>query len=226
MPKLPTAQETANLLVQHVVQVHGIPFDIVSDRGPHLISRVWTSFCEAVGAKVSLSSGFHPQTNSQCESANQDLKAKLCCIAAKDPSSWGVHLPWVAYAVNSLSSSATGMSLFECSLGYLPPLFPEQEREIAVPSVKDHLRHCRMYVHIYLPNVHIWTTAQASLLCSVKQNRKTADKHQVLAPDNKPGQKIWLSSRDEPLKTDSRKLAPRYNGPYGTEKIINPMWSI
>lgn len=43
------------------VQLHGIPEDIVSDRGPQFNSRVWREFCSTLGAKVSLSSGCHPQ---------------------------------------------------------------------------------------------------------------------------------------------------------------------
>lgn len=42
--------------------------------------------------------------------------------------SWSSFLPWVEYAHNSLISSATGMTPFMASLGYQPPLFPEQER--------------------------------------------------------------------------------------------------
>uniref|UniRef100_A0AAQ4QR85 Gypsy retrotransposon integrase-like protein 1 n=1 Tax=Gasterosteus aculeatus aculeatus TaxID=481459 RepID=A0AAQ4QR85_GASAC len=73
LPKLPSALETANLLVLHVFRLHGIPLDIVSDRGPQFASRVWKAFCQALGASVSLSSGYHPQTNGQTERVNQDL---------------------------------------------------------------------------------------------------------------------------------------------------------
>lgn len=34
LSKLPSASETADLLIQHVFRLHGIPEAIVSDRGP------------------------------------------------------------------------------------------------------------------------------------------------------------------------------------------------
>ncbi|KAI2655590.1 Transposon Tf2-6 polyprotein [Labeo rohita] len=107
LPKLPTARETADLLVQHVFRLHGIPLDIVSDRGPQFTSQVWKAFCHALGATVSLSSGFHPQSNGQAERVNQELEAALRCVAMNNPSSWSSHLTWIEYAHNSLSSSAT-----------------------------------------------------------------------------------------------------------------------
>lgn len=74
LAKLPSAAETAELMVEHVFRIHGIPLDIVSDRGPQFTSRVWKEFCRALGATASLSSGHHPQSNGQTERANQDLE--------------------------------------------------------------------------------------------------------------------------------------------------------
>lgn len=65
LPKLPSALETAHLLGVHVFRLHGIPQDIVSDRGPQFVSRVWKGFCAALGVGASLSSGYHPQSNRQ-----------------------------------------------------------------------------------------------------------------------------------------------------------------
>ena len=48
LPKLPTASETAQLLVKHVFHLHEIPADLVSDRRPQLISQVWKSFLPGV----------------------------------------------------------------------------------------------------------------------------------------------------------------------------------
>ncbi len=83
LPKFPTARETADHLVHHVVR---FPWDIVSDRGPQFISQVWRAFCQALGPTISLSSGLHLQINGQMERAYQDLEA-LQCVAAINPSS-------------------------------------------------------------------------------------------------------------------------------------------
>ncbi len=64
---LPTALQTAELLFNQVVRYYGIPEDIVSDRGPQFISRVWKAFFSLLGVTVSLSSGYHPQSNGQTE---------------------------------------------------------------------------------------------------------------------------------------------------------------
>ena len=86
--KLPSALEAADLLVKHVFRLHGIPTEVVSDRGPQFISSVWKKFCSSVGAKVSLSSGYHPQTNGQTERLNQELETAIRCVTTKDPSTW------------------------------------------------------------------------------------------------------------------------------------------
>ena len=45
----------------------------MSDPGPQFTSRVWKTFMEQLGVTVSLSSGYHPQTNGQMERLNQEL---------------------------------------------------------------------------------------------------------------------------------------------------------
>ncbi|KAJ8361789.1 hypothetical protein AAFF_G00420510, partial [Aldrovandia affinis] len=127
-------------------------------------------------------------------------------------SAWSTQLPWIEYAHNSLTSASTGLSPFEASLGYQPPLFPVQEEELAVPSVQAHLDRCRK----------TWELTRTALLSSADRNRRFADRHRTPAPIYQPGQEVWLSTKDLPLHTTSRKFTPRYIGPFPIDSVINP----
>ena len=198
LPKLPSAAEMADLLVKHMVRLHGIPQNIVSDRGPQFTSGVWRAYCQGIGATVNLSSRYLPQTNGQAERANWALEVTLHCVTTSNPASWSLHLPWVEYSLNTMVSAATSLSPFLCSLGYQPPLFPSQETEAVVPSVRAHLRRCRL----------IWKAAQDAMTTNRDLVERSAKRRRVPAPAYRLGQRVWLLAKDLPLPSVSRKLAP------------------
>lgn len=205
----------AELVVQHIFSLHifSLPSDVFSERGPQFTARLCCEFCCLLGISVSLSSGFHPQTNGQTERINQQLENALCPLWGWEPSSWTKNVAWVEYAHNSLPSSATGMTPFQVVLGYQSPLFPSQESEITVPSAAALVRRCHL----------AWRQAHQTQLCSVPGYEKWAYKRHSAAPGYQVGQKVWLSMTDLPLKVECRKLASCFTGPFPTAKVVNPV---
>ncbi len=135
LKNLPTAMETAEQMFNHVFRYFGIPEDIVSDRGPQFISRVWKNFLKLLGVTVSLSSGYHPQTNGQTERKIQEIGCFLRTFCHGHQHSWNHFIGWAEYAQNSLRQQSTGLTPFQCMLGFQLPLLPWDGEPSDVPAV-------------------------------------------------------------------------------------------
>ncbi|KAA3457187.1 DNA/RNA polymerases superfamily protein [Gossypium australe] len=71
----------AELYVSQIVQLHGVPTSIVSDRDPRFTLRFWKTLQDALGTKLHFSTTFHPQLDGQFERVIQILEDMLrCCV--------------------------------------------------------------------------------------------------------------------------------------------------
>ena len=67
----------AELYVEEIVRLHGVPLSIVLDRDPHFTSRFWNELQSTLGTKLKFSTTFHPQTDGQSERLIQVLEDML-----------------------------------------------------------------------------------------------------------------------------------------------------
>ncbi|KAL0154077.1 hypothetical protein M9458_050536 [Cirrhinus mrigala] len=208
LTKLPSAFEAAEILC-----LYGLPDDIVSDRGPQFTSRLWTSFFKLLNVNISLTSGYHPQSNGQSERLNQEIIQFLRSYCHKNQADWSCYLMWAEYAQNSLVKPATGITPFQCILGYQPPMFPWSGEPSDLPSVTDWLNRSE----------ETWNQAHTHLSHAIRKQTRTANLHRRPGPRYTPGQWVWLSTRDLRLRLPCRKLSPRYVGPFQILRQITPV---
>ncbi|KAK3513363.1 hypothetical protein QTP70_012342 [Hemibagrus guttatus] len=206
--------QTAEAMFQHVFWNFVLPEDIVSDQGPQFTSRVWGSLCAQLGIGVSLSSGYHPQSNGQAERLNQEIGRFLRSYCNREQQHWSEFLPWAEYAQNSLTHSSTGLTPFQCVLGYQPPLFPWSGEPFDVPAVEEWSRLSQ----------EVWERAHVRLQRAVRRQRIQANWRRRPHPPYRVGQRVWLSTRNLRLKLPCRKLSPKFVGPFEIIRQVNPVF--
>ncbi|KAK1796886.1 hypothetical protein P4O66_000883 [Electrophorus voltai] len=209
---LPTAWETADQLFRQIFRQFGLPKYIVSDRGSQFTSRVWKVLLGKLNIIVSLMSGYHPQANGQVERVNQELGKFLHLYCNYHPETWSTYLPWAKYAQNSLRHTGTGLTPFECVLGYQLPLYPWN-----VPT-SDQLeveRWCR-------ESEQTWEEMHQNLRREITVYKRKADKKRGETPKYELWQKVWVSTKDSQAGTTG-KLKARYEGPYSITGRVNEL---
>ena len=107
----------ADLYVNEIVQLHGIPLSIVSDRDPRFTSRFWKELQSALGTRLNFSTTFHPQTDGQSERVIQVLEDMLRGCVLYFPRSWDRYISLMEFAYNNSYQTGIGMAPYEALYG-------------------------------------------------------------------------------------------------------------
>ena len=63
------AESVARAFFTHVVQIHGLPKQIISDWDLQFLGDVWTKLMATMGTSPSFSTAYHPQMDRQSKCA-------------------------------------------------------------------------------------------------------------------------------------------------------------
>ncbi|KAH9770474.1 hypothetical protein KPL71_012393 [Citrus sinensis] len=116
-----TAKKIAEVFVDRVARLHGVPCTIVSDRDVVFTSNFWKEFFKLQGTQLKMSSAYHPETDGQTEVVNRSLQQYLRCMVSQHPKQWSSHLPWAEFWYNTTYHSAIGLTPFQALYGRPPP---------------------------------------------------------------------------------------------------------
>lgn len=153
-----SALKVAQLFLDSVYKLHGLPQSIVSDRDKIFTSRLWQELFRLSGTTLKLSSSYHPQTDGQTERVNQCLETFLRSFAHACPKKWVHWLSLAEYWYNTSFHSSLGRSPFEVLYGRSPRHFGLStadtttqldlqtwldQRELMVKLVRQHLHRAQ-----------------------------------------------------------------------------------
>ena len=107
-PMTISARGTAEIFLQRIIPILGVPKKIISDRGTQFTASLWRDLLEMLGAKVALATSHHPQTDGQSERAVQTVIRLLRTFAGTMQENWEGLLPLFEISINTSTNATTG----------------------------------------------------------------------------------------------------------------------
>ena len=205
------APQTANLLLRNVFKHHGLPMDVISDRGPQFTSKFWSSICEQMGILRKLSTAAHPQTDGQTERTNQTLEQYLRAFVNFRQDNWANLLHFAEMAMNNAVSSSTKRTPFEINLGYSPRFdYLAKDTDLSVPAADIFMNKLK----------EVWIETIKNLKETANRMKKNTD-HLRREHAFKVGDLVWLDTEHLRRNRPSGKLDYKRIGPYEVIECIN-----
>lgn len=136
-----SALTVASVFTKEIVQLHGFPISIVTDRDRIFLSVFWKELFRMQGTDLKRSTSYHPQTDGQTEIVNRALETYLRCFAAEKPKSWSKWLHWAEFSYITAPHMSTKFTPFKVMYGRDTPLLTRLGRgHSPVDSVEEQLR--------------------------------------------------------------------------------------
>jgi hypothetical protein len=115
------SKKVAEIMMQHIVKLYGMPKSIVSDRDKVFTSKFWQHLFKMQGTTLAMSSAYHPQSDGQSEALNKCLEMYLRCLTFTNPHIWCKMLHLAQYWYNTSFHTSAAMTPFKALYGKDPP---------------------------------------------------------------------------------------------------------
>ena len=192
---------------------HGVPKQLISDRGSGYTSADFASFTSRWRVKHIFASAAHPETNGLVEKLNGTLTATIAAYVDVAHSNWEEKLPEAVFSINTSKQTTTEITPFELVYGRTAILshelafpWPTAEIETNAERYKKVLKWRRV--------------ARALIIRRQKKSKTNYDRYRKPDPVYRPGELV-LVARNISEKGKTKKFLPKFVGPYQVVKRVS-----
>ena len=205
-----TAPTISRLLVEEVISRHGVPNQLLSDRGPSFLSKLLLEMCRVMGVHKINTSAYHPQSDGLVERFNRTLTDMLSKSVTPGLCEWDEKLPYVLFAYRASMQSSTGESPFRLLYGRDPQLPMETALSPTCPREEMMLDDYMTQTTREMSDA--WKLAQKHVKIAQKRQKAQHDK-KATAAELQVGERVFVHMPE--LKSGpGYKLARPFKGPY------------
>lgn len=208
------ATTVANVLVNEVVALFGVPKILHSDKGSNFESKVFTEMCKILGIDKTRTTTRRPQSDGMVERNIKTIKEMLTVFVNKSKRNWDHYLPLLMMAYRSAVHESTGVSPCSMMLGREITLpidimygLPEKEHQISSTEYANDLSECLKFLHEF---------ARDKLRLTGQTMKKHYD-HKSCKKTYEVGMPVWLHVEKRGIGSSLEK---EWHGPF---VIINKL---
>ena len=205
-----SARDLAQLLYDRVYPLHGLPMQIISDRGTQFAAELFQELCKLLGIESAMTTAYHPQADGQTERVNQILEQYLRCYVEYNLDDWSRLLSTAEFAYNNAKHEGTKETPFFLEYGRHPRAGPTLVKTGTNTDLNDIMRQRH----------DAQEQAKAALNLAAERMKYYYDLG-VQGVPFKVGDKVLLSLKD--YQRTERALQAKYEGPFEIIEQITPV---
>jgi hypothetical protein len=182
-----TAKALVFMFIKHIFRLHGLPKDIVSDRGSLFTSNFRKYLLSLLNIKPNMSTTFHPQTDGQTECTNSILEQYLRLYLNYQQDDWISLLPLAEFSYNNSIQSSNRHSPFMTNYGFYPRFtFTPQSTNPGIAASSEIFCNNLQELHKNLQELRLAQQQQAAYY----------NEYHRPTPEYQIGDSIYLSSKN------------------------------
>ena len=210
----PTKDQTsltiAKLLITEIISRHGVPSELLSDRGTAFLSELMQNVCELMGSKKVNTTAYHPQTDGLVERFNRTLINMLSKKVERSGKDWDEHLPYVLFAYRASVQASTRESPFFLLYGRDPRLPTEVCLDVSPSRQEMDLDSYKTEVATHMADA--WRIARNNVKDAQRKQKRQYDKR-TRPVKYAVGDRVFVLMPGA-RNTKAYKFARPFHGPY------------
>eukprot|EP00878_Enallax_costatus_P019840 GHUV01020945.1.p1 GENE.GHUV01020945.1~~GHUV01020945.1.p1 ORF type:complete len:366 (+),score=43.64 GHUV01020945.1:125-1222(+) len=212
-----SAEQLADIFIDKVFKLHGVPQNLVTDRGQQFTSKFWQAFTQKLQVQHALSTAFHPESDGNTERVNRVLEDMMRCYIDPAQTNWDTLLPLIEFAINDSFHESVQAVPFVLNYGKRPRL----PLDLVVPRGEESTAECDSASSLAERIQSVVSRAKVHLQAAQQRQKSYADKHRRELQFS-VNDEVLLHTKNIKLKAvGTRKLLPKWLGPFKVTKCVN-----
>ena len=132
-----TAEEVVRCLLQHLINVKGVPQVFMTDEAPEFVGKLVEGLCAALKIKHITTMGYDARRNAICERVHEFLGQCLTMLPKEEREHWERHLTEFSFAHDTATHDHLGQAFTPFEVGHGAEAKTIVSAPVAVPGEED-----------------------------------------------------------------------------------------